>query len=149
MQRGRRRSERFGARQRLPTRRPASDFAIEILAVAASERVKRNVVTWPTLKRLRDSDSLVTFGRVLSPIGGGGGGGPVVGGSEKSWTGDVSLLPVVDARKPIPRAANTAQMRSRSPKPRFRSACRIALRMSRKVGFAAASRRPSVTSARA
>ena len=49
----------------------------------------------------------------------------------------------------MPRAAKTAQMRPLSPKPRFKSACRIALRMSRKVGLAGASRRPSVTSARA
>ena len=73
-------------------------------------------------------------------------GPPGAGGSEKSSRGLASAPSIVDAKKPMPRAAKTAQIWSRRPRPRTTSACRIALRMSRKDGSGGDRRMPSVTS---
>ena len=75
------------------------------------------------------------------------------GGSAKLSIGVVSSASSVAAKKPIPRAAKTAQIVAswsvRPPRTPTWFACRIALRMSRKDGFRGERRMPSVTRKRA
>ena len=70
-------------------------------------------------------------------------------GSAKLSTGVVSSGSEAWAPLPMPRAANTSQMRAQSPKALSELAVRMASRMSRYVGAAGAIRMASVTSARA
>ena len=148
VQRGRWRSDRLGARHLRPTRRPVPTGRSRSRSNAASESRKRKAVPCGDLEPAPRHPQAPDRRRVLSGAGRCGWRRRGRDGEVLGRGGVVGCRSCV-ARNPIPRPANTAQIRSRSPKPRFTSACRIALRMSRKLGSAGASRRPSVISARA
>ena len=94
VQRGRLRSERLAGRQRPRTRRPGSLRSIRMTALPGSEMRNLKLLIRPTLKRLLLIVKRDTRGREASRAGGGGG----AGGTEKSWIGAASLVPLVEAR---------------------------------------------------